>query len=320
MFSLEEGRRYNTPSTSQLVQLRIFTVNELDEISERTENVDKRSLTELLGLPQRDIRNLFIDTSMIEPRDTCIIVCLSCINAVITPSTMYVVTHTPDGCFTKASRFCDQFKTKYAIVRDMQEWEPWQQLAIETIILDLTQTLQYDYETIVNEASTQFKSVVKQASLAARVGVILAEAQRGEQALESAMEEVEEDDRLDDELLEPYLFQLKTMIAESSELDLLLRQKRRLAGIELDKRRNALMQIDLQVAFITLGIAVASLIYGLFGMNLTNPWNFPADGTYPWEEMEKQSLPFTAVCGIGVLLTVVIWGVLAFRTRKLIMK
>lgn len=58
--------------------------------------------------------------------------------------------------------------------------------------------------------------------------------------------------------------------------------------MDLDRRRNALFALQLQITIVTMGFSLVSMVSGLFGMNL---WENMGQPTHKW---------FTFVCGLSV--------------------
>ena len=75
------------------------------------------------------------------------------------------------------------------------------------------------------------------------------------------------------DLIESYLFQIRSLTLEAQEMLNLIANKIELAELNLDHNRNELMRFDMKLSFFTAAMDSCCFFGGLFGMNVIIPMN-----------------------------------------------
>lgn len=73
------------------------------------------------------------------------------------------------------------------------------------------------------------------------------------------------------DIIELYLFLVRTVSTESAALMDIIESKSELAELELDQKRNGLMHFELKVAFLSLGVDCANSLASMYGSNVFIP-------------------------------------------------
>eukprot|EP00768_Dysnectes_brevis_P003848 gnl/Dysnectes_brevis/2735_a3324_719.p1 GENE.gnl/Dysnectes_brevis/2735_a3324_719~~gnl/Dysnectes_brevis/2735_a3324_719.p1 ORF type:complete len:378 (-),score=110.16 gnl/Dysnectes_brevis/2735_a3324_719:1038-2171(-) len=290
-------------SITNKVKLCVFQ-DDGDQFVSSTHSVDKRSIAERLRISNRDIRNLLVDVSTIEPRDHVIILSITQLNCMITSSTLEVIL---DNTYA-TKQLVRNLPRTYSEVRSFGVRASFELMALEAVLLHTTRVLQHRYADI-----TVLSSIFSDLSLGmeprARVVPILHKLSELETDIGDA--ETTLSDLLDDEedvtqlafankaalsagddahlpvpllelvdLLESYHSQLTSLQTEVRELATSAQQRIELAQLRLDHLRNKQLVFTLGIATATFAVSVGNLLAGIIGINFLNP-AFPGDYTDP---------------------------------------
>eukprot|EP00768_Dysnectes_brevis_P008449 gnl/Dysnectes_brevis/7651_a13035_332.p1 GENE.gnl/Dysnectes_brevis/7651_a13035_332~~gnl/Dysnectes_brevis/7651_a13035_332.p1 ORF type:complete len:446 (-),score=54.13 gnl/Dysnectes_brevis/7651_a13035_332:247-1584(-) len=120
------------------------------EIASHFKRFSRKGLCDLLGITYRDLRNLFVEVSIVEPRDNCLIVSFGQVNCCITPDCLYLIF--PGGEVEDfAKLFPTHFQTVHALEAGSALADSWELIALEVIVFDVVSNLQTEYKDIQRE-------------------------------------------------------------------------------------------------------------------------------------------------------------------------
>ncbi|KAH0576583.1 hypothetical protein SS50377_22147 [Spironucleus salmonicida] len=98
------------------------------------------------------------------------------------------------------------------------------------------------------------------------------------------------------DIIDSYKIQFHSIFIESCEMDLKVDLKILQTQIKLDIQRNFIVNFSLNQKIINVALTASSLIGGIFGMNLLNPWSFDRPTT------NNSPLPF--ICSVVGTVTI----------------
>ncbi|CAL5986938.1 Conserved_hypothetical protein [Hexamita inflata] len=271
-------------------------------ISKQLKHYSRAELSQKLKISLRDIRSLLIVVSMIEPRDNALIVSFGDINTVISSDAFYLI-------FEEGSLedFYVKFEQVFFTVLDLERnsifEHSWELLCLETVLYYQVNNLTKQFQETkdqANQSMNEAETAVGQAKLAQcqqLITQINTDCQRASLTLESVLNNELDLARLSfmnqrvlsqntdqdleslplsvdliTDMVESYLFQIRSLTLEAQEMLNLIQNKIELAELNLDHNRNQLMTFELKLTFLTAALDLCCMFAGLFGMNVVVPW------------------------------------------------
>eukprot|EP00768_Dysnectes_brevis_P008334 gnl/Dysnectes_brevis/7486_a12590_329.p1 GENE.gnl/Dysnectes_brevis/7486_a12590_329~~gnl/Dysnectes_brevis/7486_a12590_329.p1 ORF type:complete len:332 (+),score=44.46 gnl/Dysnectes_brevis/7486_a12590_329:108-1103(+) len=279
-------------------------------------NLSRHALAAELFISQRDLRNLLVDTSLIEPRPSCLIVSMGTLNCLITESVLLVVRDTS----AETQRFINtEFSKMYTQACSLERGSALDQQfelkALESIFLFYTSSLLTRFKETKTrwersiKNSTQSPSQELMALSRKHLQEVNTDVDRGIETIMECLDEERDVQRLSlanarlehaqeeppvdpdeiEELLEMYMFELRALKREVNELLTSISHQIDAIQLNLDQSRNTLGLMDNKISIVSLAVTVITCIGSMMGMNVFNPWNYPSPPGPRVEEVESFS-------------------------------
>ncbi|KAH0571258.1 hypothetical protein SS50377_27559 [Spironucleus salmonicida] len=266
------------------------------------QNFTRSQLSTKLNISLRDVRTLLVVSQQIEPRENAIIISFGEINAIIKQNSFFLIYQDASELFYQ--KFSSIFNQILELERNTEIEHHFELLALETALHFVISNLSLQFNQIENQSNQFFKvaeTLVGQQNLAQcqqSLAQVESEAQTAQSTLQkllenesdlanlafqnqyqddsqsensSILEHLVVDIEIISDIIENYLFQVRNLKLEVQELQARLDNRIQLAELNLEGARNSLLKFELHMTCVLVGLDVAAMFTGLWGMNLPIP-------------------------------------------------
>ncbi|GIQ85970.1 hypothetical protein KIPB_007733 [Kipferlia bialata] len=124
-------------------------------------NMTRQEICQAVHISHRDLRNLIVDVSTIEPRSKCLIVSVGPINCCITNDSMYLLMDDEERCEAFAASFPHYYSEVTYFEGGSILDKVWEIKVLEAILYYVTTKLQTEYQTVKQDSFPLMRDLLK---------------------------------------------------------------------------------------------------------------------------------------------------------------